>query len=55
MAQNSARLQWQEEEVDAKLGKIMEDCYNLCFETAKKYTKEGESESAAFRSVVCGR
>lgn len=45
LLQNSQRIQWTEAEVDDKLKNIMEDCYNICFATAKRYAKEGESES----------
>lgn len=41
MAQNSARLKWTSEEVDAKLKDIMKDCYELCYKTAKEYDSEG--------------
>ncbi|GMM35949.1 glutamate dehydrogenase (NADP(+)) [Saccharomycopsis crataegensis] len=51
MAQNSHRIKWTFEEVDAKLKTIMVNCFNNCLETAKEYsvdTKEG------FPSLVAG-
>jgi len=51
MSQNSARIQWTREEVDEKLKTIMENCYNNCFETGSKYTKETAS---ALPSLVAG-
>ncbi len=51
MAQNSQRVQWTTEEVDAKLKSIMINCFNNCIETAKLYSKEtGDS----FPSLVKG-
>ncbi|RLV92226.1 NADP-specific glutamate dehydrogenase [Spathaspora sp. JA1] len=40
MAQNSARVQWTTEEVDAKLKDIMYTCFDNCYETAIKYSTE---------------
>ena len=40
MAQNSQRVQWSREEVDSKLKQIMYECFDNCYETAVKYTKE---------------
>jgi len=37
MAQNSSRVKWTAEEVDQKLKQIMNECYRLCYETAKEY------------------
>ncbi|KAL4763214.1 glutamate dehydrogenase [Aspergillus foveolatus] len=37
MAQNSARLSWTSEEVDARLKDIMEDCFKNGLETAQKF------------------
>ncbi|GAA5838329.1 hypothetical protein JCM9279_003201 [Rhodotorula babjevae] len=45
MAQNSARLQWTEEEVDAKLKDIMVTTFNTCLEAAQEYSSEGELPS----------
>lgn len=57
MAQNSQRLQWSPEEVDAKLKDIMKNCYEICYETAKDYapaSKEGTLPSLVrrFRSTM---
>ncbi|GAA5876080.1 hypothetical protein JCM16303_007015 [Sporobolomyces ruberrimus] len=49
MAQNSARLQWTEEEVDAKLKSIMQTCFRTCYETGKEF-----SDSGALPSLVVG-
>ncbi|KAF2759670.1 glutamate dehydrogenase [Pseudovirgaria hyperparasitica] len=51
MAQNSARLRWSAEEVDAKLRGIMEDCFQNCLTTAKEYVAPAEGE---FPSLVAG-
>ncbi|KAI5965865.1 GDH3 [Candida pseudojiufengensis] len=43
MAQNSQRVNWTAEEVDAKLKDIMVTCFENCYDTAKKYsTEKGE-------------
>ncbi|ORY69276.1 glutamate dehydrogenase [Leucosporidium creatinivorum] len=54
MAQNSQRIQWTEAEVDDKLKNIMEDCYNICFATAKRYAKEGEIPSIVQGANIAG-
>ena len=41
MAQNSARLTWTAEEVDAKLKSIMENAYNACFDVGLEHTAPG--------------
>ncbi|BFZ55819.1 NADP-dependent glutamate dehydrogenase [Savitreella phatthalungensis] len=44
MAQNSSRVRWTSEEVDAKLAGIMEQCFTQCVEAAEQYapgTKDG--------------
>jgi glutamate dehydrogenase (NADP+) len=51
MAQNSQRLSWTNEEVDAKLAKIMKDCFENCLATAKEYITPAEGE---FPSLVAG-
>ncbi|CED85618.1 glutamate dehydrogenase (nadp) [Phaffia rhodozyma] len=51
MSQNSARIQWTREEVDEKLSTIMENCYNDCFNTARKYA---EDKDALLPSLVAG-
>jgi len=40
MAQNSARLSWTHEEVDAKLKGIMTECYKICLDVGTKYSGE---------------
>ncbi|SGY35778.1 BQ5605_C002g01801 [Microbotryum silenes-dioicae] len=54
MAQNSSRIQWSSEEVDAKLKDIMENSYQLCFTTGKKYGKDGETPSLVAGANVAG-
>jgi len=54
MAQNSARLQWAEEEVDGKLADIMKNCYNTCYNTAKQFAKEGELPSLVQGANIAG-
>lgn len=51
MAQNSQRLKWTSEEVDAKLKGIMKACFENCLETAKEYVTPAEGE---FPSLVAG-
>ena len=51
MAQNSMRMSWTSEEVDAKLKGIMENCFKNCLETAKEYVTPAEGE---FPSLVAG-
>ncbi|KAI7468934.1 NADP-specific glutamate dehydrogenase [Hortaea werneckii EXF-2000] len=51
MAQNSMRLKWSAEEVDAKLQDIMKNCFENCLNTAKEYVPFGEGE---FPSLVAG-
>ncbi|MBQ5313771.1 MAG: NADP-specific glutamate dehydrogenase [Oscillospiraceae bacterium] len=38
MSQNSLRLSWTFEEVDARLKDIMENIFDTCYETSKKYS-----------------
>lgn len=51
MAQNSSRVSWTQEEVDAKLADIMKNCFNNCLETAKEYCTPAEGE---LPSLVAG-
>ena len=51
MAQNSQRLSWTSEEVDAKLKGIMKECFENCLGTAKEYFTPAEGE---FPSLVGG-
>ena len=50
MAQNSQRLQWSSEEVDAKLKDIMKNCYEACYSVGKEYG----SADHALPSLVMG-
>lgn len=43
MAQNSARVLWTQEEVDAKLKDIMYTCFDNCYETAVRYSVEKDA------------
>lgn len=43
MAQNSQRVSWTSEEVDAKLKSIMYNCFDNCYETAIKYSSEKDA------------
>lgn len=56
MAQNSARVQWTREEVDAKLANIMENCFTQCIETAEKYCpgSKGQLPSLVSGANVAG-
>ena len=47
MSQNSERLSWTFEEVDAKLKGIMESIYTACAEAAKKYGMAGDIQAGA--------
>ena len=47
MSQNSERMSWTFEEVDAKLKKIMENLYHNIDEAAKKYGFEGNYVAGA--------
>ena len=51
MAQNSQRLSWTSEEVDAKLKGIMKNIFENSLETAKTYVSPKEGE---FPSLVAG-
>jgi len=42
MSQNSLRLSWTREEVDAKLDAIMVNIHKNAYETAKEYGREGD-------------
>uniref|UniRef100_A0A7S1EUF8 Glutamate dehydrogenase n=1 Tax=Timspurckia oligopyrenoides TaxID=708627 RepID=A0A7S1EUF8_9RHOD len=42
MSQNSLRLNWTREEVDARLDGIMTSIHKNCYDTAKKYGREGD-------------
>ena len=47
MSQNSERLSWTFEEVDAKLHGIMKDIFKSCDEAAKEYGMEGNYMAGA--------
>ncbi|TFK51611.1 NADP-specific glutamate dehydrogenase [Heliocybe sulcata] len=52
MAQNSQRLVWTSEEVDAKLKGIMTECYNICLDAGSKWS--GEKEEGVLPSLLSG-
>jgi len=54
MAQNSARLNWTPEEVDAKLKDIMVTCYKTCRETGEKYSTKGAIPSLVAGANIAG-
>jgi len=56
MAQNSARLSWTREEVDAKLKDIMKNCFENCLSTAQEYVpvKSGELPSLVAGANIAG-
>ena len=47
MSQNSERLSWTFEEVDAKLHNIMVNIFNACSTAAKEYGVEGNYMAGA--------
>ncbi len=47
MSQNSERLSWSFQEVDAKLKEIMTNIHDNAYETAKKYATEGDYVAGA--------
>ena len=47
MAQNSMRLFWTKEEVDAHLKRIMEDLYRRISAAAEEYSRKGDLVSGA--------
>ena len=47
MSQNSMRLTWTFEEVDAKLKGIMEGIYKACADAAEKYGMKGDIQAGA--------
>jgi len=53
MAQNSQRLQWSSEEVDEKLKGIMKNCYQICYDTGRKYASENATKDT-MPSLVMG-
>ncbi|KAF9067062.1 Glutamate/Leucine/Phenylalanine/Valine dehydrogenase-domain-containing protein [Rhodocollybia butyracea] len=53
MSQNSQRLPWTTEEVDAKLKEIMTNCYNTCLCAGEKWSGE-ESSSDVLPSLLAG-
>jgi len=56
MAQNSQRLSWTREEVDAKLKDIMKNCFDNCLSTAQEYVpvKQGELPSLVAGANIAG-
>ncbi|OUN25946.1 NADP-specific glutamate dehydrogenase [Pseudoflavonifractor sp. An85] len=47
MSQNSGRISWTFEEVDAKLKNIMEGIYKACADAAEKYGMKGDIQAGA--------
>ena len=47
MSQNSIRINWTWEEVDAKLHAIMRNIHRNCFETAEAYGAKGNYVTGA--------
>ena len=47
MSQNSGRISWSVEEVDAKLKGIMEGIYKACADAAEKYGMKGDIQAGA--------
>lgn len=54
MAQNSQRLSWTREDVDAKLKDIMTNCYTLCLEASEKWATEEGTSSGVMPSLLTG-
>ncbi|THV07142.1 NADP-specific glutamate dehydrogenase [Dendrothele bispora CBS 962.96] len=54
MAQNSQRLNWTFEEVDAKLKGIMTECYNTCLKAGSEWSGEDFSSGNVLPSLLCG-
>ena len=53
-AQNSQRIKWTAEEVDAKLKSIMLNCYSTCRQTAQKYADGGVVPSLVAGANIAG-
>ncbi|KZT18641.1 glutamate dehydrogenase [Neolentinus lepideus HHB14362 ss-1] len=53
MAQNSQRLVWTSEEVDARLKGIMTDCYNICYDAGSKWSGE-QAQEGVLPSLLSG-
>lgn len=54
MAQNSQRLQWTTEEVDAKLKGIMKTCYEICLDAGSKWSDDGKTGGNVPPSLLAG-
>lgn len=54
MAQNSQRLQWTTEEVDAKLKDIMTNCYKICLEAGTQWSDDPEGLQGVMPSLLSG-
>ncbi|KAI0683258.1 NADP-specific glutamate dehydrogenase [Cytidiella melzeri] len=55
MAQNSQRLQWSSEEVDAKLKEIMRTCYGICIDAGSKWSGDEEGlNDSVMPSLLAG-
>lgn len=53
MAQNSQRLAWTSEDVDAKLKGIMTECYHTCLNAGTEWSGE-ELQSGVLPSLLSG-
>ncbi|SOV02449.1 probable NADP-specific glutamate dehydrogenase [Ustilago sp. UG-2017a] len=54
MAQNSARLTWSHEQVDAKLNEIMKNAYDNCFKTGQAFAAKEDKVAQRLPSLVAG-
>jgi len=54
MAQNSQRLSWTPQEVDAKLKGIMAECYNICLDAGSKHSGEDLTSGNVLPSLLSG-
>jgi glutamate dehydrogenase (NADP+) len=54
MAQNSQRLSWTPQEVDAKLKGIMAECYNICLDAGSKHSGEDLASGNVLPSLLSG-
>jgi len=54
MAQNSQRISWSPAEVDARLKKIMADCYEICLEAGTKWSGENNVQEGVLPSLLSG-
>jgi glutamate dehydrogenase (NADP+) len=52
MAQNSQRLAWSSQEVDAKLKSIMAECYQICYTVGSSWSGEKVAEGTAEGEIL---